>query len=588
MSENITSSYHGDILGTQRAALSDSYHGDILGTPRAALSDGTFNMLNITISSLRFTQFTIPDLALTPMNFISMDSSTGLLTASSISSMHNLDDGCLALFGDSPTALIANSLPFNDLLTLLCTNAPPFTIYLPMPGVNMSKQQLTSDQWFRLLHSSSGHINLHTQFATLKTGANFDTTPVDFYEFEFKYSAMLGLEVRSRKFSSSSRYRTSEEIYKLSALGPWDTMCGFTVTRDRTACSVTITADTMIRNRVKELMPNELLITTKAPASDSLYKLTCVPILTPSETGYSLLSSTALLYLMTQQASLAQLDALLVSLAQLDSSAQQGSLAQLGSLQGSIALLDLLGHLALLAQLDMLLDLLTQPGSFAQFGSLLDSTTLLGLSTPLGSLVHPGSLVKLGSLLNSTCAYRATLSHAAQLSLMPCNSLPCRTALSHAAQLSSSDARVPLRCVLLSLRALFYVLLPLVLLVPLSERCALLFLRALFYIFLPLVLLVLLSERCARVSMWRSLNYVLLRLWMRACIHVACSCLRALTSMCSCLCGLLFTCSGCRHADFKCDAGCSVYALRDRLGLAHSTQHPVWVAEDRAIRLGCV
>jgi hypothetical protein len=78
-----------------------------------------------------------------------------------------------------------------------------------------------------------------------------------------------------------------EKIYKISAFGPWDTMCGFTVTRDRAARSVTLSAETMIKNGVGELMPNELLITTNAPSTDALWKLTCVPILSHTDPGYS-------------------------------------------------------------------------------------------------------------------------------------------------------------------------------------------------------------------------------------------------------------------------------------------------------------
>ena len=78
-----------------------------------------------------------------------------------------------------------------------------------------------------------------------------------------------------------------EHIYKVSAFGPWDIICGFTVTRDRAARSVTMTAEAMIKSGVKELMPNELLITTNYPASYSLYKLMRVPILTPEDPGYT-------------------------------------------------------------------------------------------------------------------------------------------------------------------------------------------------------------------------------------------------------------------------------------------------------------
>ena len=104
----------------------------------------------------------------------------------------------------------------------------------------------------------------------------------------------------------------------------------------------------------------------------------------------------------------------------------------------------------------------TSKGSAALLDSLF-TNKLLGSLAPLGSPVQPCSLIKLGSSLDSTCAYRATLSHAAQL--------------------SSSDVRVPLRCVLL-------------------------FLRVLFYIFIPLVLLVLLSKRYARASMSRAPVYM--------------------------------------------------------------------------------
>ena len=76
-------------------------------------------------------------------------------------------------------------------------------------------------------------------------------------------------------------------MYKVSAFGPWSIMCGFTVTRDRAARSVTMTAETMIKNGVADLMPNELLISTNAPATDTLYKLECVPLLTPQDPGYS-------------------------------------------------------------------------------------------------------------------------------------------------------------------------------------------------------------------------------------------------------------------------------------------------------------
>jgi hypothetical protein len=78
-----------------------------------------------------------------------------------------------------------------------------------------------------------------------------------------------------------------ELTYKLSAFGPWSIMCGFTVTRDRAARSVTMTAEAMIKNGVADLMPNELLITTNTPATESLYKLECVPILTHEDAGYS-------------------------------------------------------------------------------------------------------------------------------------------------------------------------------------------------------------------------------------------------------------------------------------------------------------
>ena len=78
-----------------------------------------------------------------------------------------------------------------------------------------------------------------------------------------------------------------ELIYKVSAFGPWSIMCGFTVTRDFAARSVTMTAETMIQNGVADLMPNELLITTNTPATETLYKLECVPILTPQDAGYS-------------------------------------------------------------------------------------------------------------------------------------------------------------------------------------------------------------------------------------------------------------------------------------------------------------
>ena len=75
-----------------------------------------------------------------------------------------------------------------------------------------------------------------------------------------------------------------ELVYKVSAFGPWSLMCGFTVTRDFAARSITMTAEAMIKNGVAELMPNELLISTNYPASDTLYKLEYVPILAPHRT----------------------------------------------------------------------------------------------------------------------------------------------------------------------------------------------------------------------------------------------------------------------------------------------------------------
>ena len=48
-----------------------------------------------------------------------------------------------------------------------------------------------------------------------------------------------------------------------------------------------MTAESMIKNGVAELMPNELLISTNYPASDTFYKLECVPILTPQDPGCS-------------------------------------------------------------------------------------------------------------------------------------------------------------------------------------------------------------------------------------------------------------------------------------------------------------
>ena len=56
----------------------------------------------------------------------------------------------------------------------------------------------------------------------------------------------------------------------------------------RPCCSsVTMTAETMLKNGVADLMPNELIISTNTPATEMLYKLECVPILTPEDPGYS-------------------------------------------------------------------------------------------------------------------------------------------------------------------------------------------------------------------------------------------------------------------------------------------------------------
>jgi hypothetical protein len=43
----------------------------------------------------------------------------------------------------------------------------------------------------------------------------------------------------------------------------------------------------MIREGIDDLMPNELHYATSSPASESLYKLSCVPILTADDEGYS-------------------------------------------------------------------------------------------------------------------------------------------------------------------------------------------------------------------------------------------------------------------------------------------------------------
>jgi hypothetical protein len=64
-------------------------------------------------------------------------------------------------------------------------------------------------------------------------------------------------------------------------------LCGFSVTRDLAARSVTMCAESMIKNGILDLMPNELLFSTSAPSSESLDKLVCVPILQPTDPGYS-------------------------------------------------------------------------------------------------------------------------------------------------------------------------------------------------------------------------------------------------------------------------------------------------------------
>ena len=97
--------------------ITSFYHSHILSTMHATLSDGTINVLNKTISGLSVARFTIPDLAL--MEFINMDNST-------------------ELFDDTPTALIANTLPLNELLSFLRTDTPPFPFCLPISGSNMT------------------------------------------------------------------------------------------------------------------------------------------------------------------------------------------------------------------------------------------------------------------------------------------------------------------------------------------------------------------------------------------------------------------------------------------------------------------
>ena len=55
-------------------------------------------------------------------------------------------------------------------------------------------------------------------------------------------------------------------VCKVSAFGPWFLMSSFTVTRDIAACSVTMTAGTMIKKGVAESTPNELLVSYTIPS----------------------------------------------------------------------------------------------------------------------------------------------------------------------------------------------------------------------------------------------------------------------------------------------------------------------------------
>jgi hypothetical protein len=79
---------------------------------------------------------------------------------------------------------------------------------------------------------------------------------------------------------------TIERTYKISQMGPWKTMCGFNVTRDRIRRSITMTASALIKSGIDDLLPSDLVYSTALPASESLYKLLCTPVLTPADMGY--------------------------------------------------------------------------------------------------------------------------------------------------------------------------------------------------------------------------------------------------------------------------------------------------------------